>query len=73
MKILYSTWFTSFNLSLGVVVIENEDGVRKAYLGRALGLDQEADENNIVENGCKVHESQLEEVLNLLKQASKKE
>lgn len=61
MKIITSKWATNMtsqnaNSSIGFVLVENEKGVHKLYVGNGVGLDEKADEVNIAEWGTEISE-----------------
>jgi hypothetical protein len=68
MKILDSLWFTSFSYlgCLGIVIAENEEGERKAYVGMGFGLNQEEDERRIAREGSKLPLESVQLILRLL-------
>ena len=57
MKIIDSLWFTSLGIlggCIGIVLGEDEvTGEKKAYIGTAVGDNQERDERHIAMNGAK--------------------
>ena len=63
MTILKKVWFTHLNNTIGIIVCENEMGVRKSYMGMGLGLDEDADAKAISEHGARVPKGILEELL----------
>ena len=61
-KIVESFWFTGITV-IGIVVIEDDIGKRKAYIGLGYGDDQKRDERIIAERGAPVDAYQLERLL----------
>ena len=55
MKVIDSMWFNTLQGSFGFVVGENEMGERALFGGVASGLDQKADEQEILSWGNKVN------------------
>lgn len=69
MKIIDSIWFTGIGMlgCVGIVLAEDESTrKRKAYVGSALGLNQESDEKFIVENGGKLPPELAKKISNFL-------
>lgn len=52
-KVLDSYWFTTFGGLIGLVLVENEVGTKKCYIGIGRGLSQEEDEKEIANRGAK--------------------
>lgn len=68
MKIIDTSWFTEQEgTTIGIVVIENEIGDRKAYIGTGAGYDEDVDRRHISERGDKVMPQTLERILKHLK------
>lgn len=61
MKILNSIWFTEFGtyIPIGIVVVENEVGKCKTYVGTGHGISQQEDEKKIAETGAKLRPEML--------------
>ena len=56
MKIVDSTWFHPLGEQcIGMVITENDQGERKVYIGRGVGIDKPADEQYIASHGAKVN------------------
>lgn len=68
MKILAVEWFTQGAPPhhFGIVVIQNEGGEKKAYIGNVDGLDEWTDVQSIADWGCKIYLEQLEKILKVL-------
>jgi len=68
MKIIETIWFNSMGFPcVGIVIIENNVGKRKAYLGIGQGHNEEYDKKMIAENGSPVMPETLESILKKLK------
>lgn len=63
MKIIDTIWFTSMYFTIGIVIIENEMGERKAYMGTGSGTDEAADVKRISEWGAKLDLVALHRIL----------
>ena len=63
MKVIDSMWFNTRQGSFGFVVGENEMGKRMLYGGVASGLDQKADEQEILSWGNKVNIGMIESLI----------
>jgi ATPase subunit of ABC transporter with duplicated ATPase domains len=63
MKVLDSMWFNTRQGSFGFVLGENEIGKRMLYAGVASGLDQKADEQEILSWGNKVNIGMMESLI----------
>lgn len=63
MKVIDSIWFNTRQGSFGFVVGENDMGERKLYAGIASGLDQKADEQEILSWGNKVNIGMMESLI----------
>ena len=60
-KIIDATWFTDQSGNcIGIVVIENSVGERKAYIGVASGWDEKKDEQSIADYGAPFYLSHCE-------------
>lgn len=58
MKILASMWFTDVVRTTGIVLAENEQGAKKAFIGSNIeGRDEWADAMTIVKLGAKFPEA----------------
>jgi len=69
LKIKRPYWFTGFFGTIGIVTGEDElTGQKKAYIGTALGFDENLDTHHIAKTGSPVYPTQLEEVLKDLKE-----
>lgn len=55
MKILNKIWFTEMGSvnPIGIVIIQNEIGEEKAYIGTGSGHNEEDDAKKIAEQGAK--------------------
>lgn len=62
-KILGSVWFSSIANHFGIVLIKNDAGEEKAYIGVAAGFDQKADEIQIARTGAKFPLKQAKELI----------
>ncbi len=63
-KVIDSMWFNTAQGSFGIILAENETtGERKLYAGVAAGLDQQADEQEILSWGNKVNLGMLGSLL----------
>ena len=65
MKHIRSQWFSGPLCGpgcIGIIHTINEAGQRKAYLGMAPGLSQEADTERIMQHGTKVHPNQAKDL-----------
>jgi len=62
-KALDSVWFNTRQGSFGFVLGENEMGKRTLYAGVANGLDQKADEQEILSWGNKVNIGMMEALI----------
>ncbi len=60
MKVIDSMWFNTRQGAFGFVLGENEVGKRNLYAGVARGLDQKADEQEILSWGNKVNIGMME-------------
>ena len=60
MKVIDSMWFNTRQGAFGFVLGENEVGKRTLYAGVARGLDQKADEQEILSWGNKVNIGMME-------------
>ncbi len=60
MKVIDSMWFNTRQGAFGFVVGENEVGKRTLYGGVASGVDQKADEQEILSWGNKVNIGMIE-------------
>ena len=65
MEVIDITWFTTEH-TIGIVVIKNEVGQLKAYIGVGKGGDEEQDTKYIFENGARIHKDQLQQIINKL-------
>ena len=63
MKVLDSMWFNTRQGAFGFVLGENEIGKRTLYAGVARGLDQKADEQEILSWGNKVNIRMMEALI----------
>ena len=63
MKAIDSMWFNTLQGSFGFVLGENEVGKRTLYGGVAKGLDQKADEQEILSWGNKVNIRMMESLI----------
>ncbi|GAI63792.1 unnamed protein product [marine sediment metagenome] len=63
MKVIDSYWFNTRQGSFGFVLGENEMGKRTLYAGVASGLDQKADEQEILSWGNKVNIGMIESLI----------
>jgi len=63
MKVLDSMWFNTLQGTFGFVLGENERGKRKLYAGVASGLDQKADEQEILSWGNKINIRMMEALI----------
>jgi len=66
-EVLVVEWFSSLDGCLGIVVIKNPEGEKKAYLGTGLGKNADDDAHRIVRDGAKVLVESLESVLGHLR------
>lgn len=68
-RIIDSVWITSLDLvgCIGIVVIENDTGDRKAYVGWGDGYSEERDAERIARDGGKITAEILEHVVDLLR------
>lgn len=57
LKIIDTIWFTTAMHHFGMVITENEMGVKKVRIGMAAGKDQEADTKRIADWGARVPKS----------------
>ena len=62
MKVLGAFWFST----IGIAVIENNVGIKKAYISVISGDDEQQDTDYIIENGYPVHKDQLKSIIDLL-------
>jgi hypothetical protein len=64
-KIVLTEWFTqpSWPNCIGIVVIENEVGIRKAYIGTGDGDSESLDEQHIAELGGKAMPDQFRRII----------
>jgi len=62
-KAIDSMWFNTLQGSFGFVLGENEVGKRTLYGGVAKGLDQKADEQEILSWGNKVNIRMMESLI----------
>lgn len=70
-KFLDVFWFTQPVGSFGIVIMEDEyTKVRKAYIGGALGENEDEDIRNICSYGAKISLITLRDVVNLLESKS---
>jgi hypothetical protein len=55
MKIKHKIWFTQMNTpsTIGIIIVEDDQGEERAYLGTGTGEDQLVDAINIAEHGAK--------------------
>lgn len=69
-KIKSVNWFTQGQEphTLGIVVIENEIGERKAYVGSGEGYDEGIDAELIADHGARVHPQMLRDILREVEQ-----
>lgn len=65
MEIIDVSWWTT-DKSIGIVVVKNEVGQLKAYIGVGDGQDEEQDAKNIADGGARVHKQQLEAIIKKL-------
>lgn len=63
MKIIETFWFNQ----IGVIVVENETGERKAYIKQIEGISDVYDIQQIVSHGIPVYVAVLESILKVLK------
>lgn len=61
-KIISTVWFTGVKC-IGIVVVENEMKVKKAYIGIGEGRDEEMAAGYIKDNGVPVTKESLKEIL----------
>lgn len=67
-KIINSLWFCPMGGEcIGIIVIENNTGERKAYIGAGDGRDEGIDAQKIANGGAKITASTLERLLTQLK------
>lgn len=52
-KIISVTWFQHGGHSFGIVITENSEGVKKAWIGVVAGIDPKKDMINIATTGAK--------------------
>lgn len=55
MKIISTDWIAESQGCIGIVVIENEGGERKAYVGTGAGFSEDADRKRIIDWGGKLY------------------
>ncbi len=63
MKVIDSIWFNTLQGAFGFVLGENDVGERKLYAGVCKGLDQQADEKEILSWGNKVNIGIMERLI----------
>ena len=51
---------------MGIVIIKNQIGELKAYLGTASGADEKTDSEYIADNGVRLHKETLESIIKKL-------
>ena len=61
-KIIESFWFRGVS-TIGIVVTENEVGIRKTYMGLGFGDNQKEDEQRIASDGVPVEIWYIEKLL----------
>jgi hypothetical protein len=61
-KIVENLWFTELGSPrpIGIIVVENEVGDRKAYIGTGMGGDEGLDSQRVAGNGAKLSKSTLQ-------------
>lgn len=65
MKIIHTAWFSGIKC-IGIVVIENEIGEKKAYIGIGDGQNEKFDAEKIAAYGIKMLKESLKEILSKL-------
>lgn len=68
MKVIEVIWISSLAGQLGIVLTENEVGEKKARIGVALGADEKADIEYIMEYGGKINPKDAQNIANHLKE-----
>ncbi len=66
MKVIESYWFTTNDGCMGIVVIENDVGERKAYAGTVSGEDEKADTDKLITWGNKLSPAVAQRLANQL-------
>ena len=68
MKIIQKHWFTELSRKelIGVIIKENDDGERKAYIGTGSGYDEARDADHIVGYGAKLTTDDVRGILKTL-------
>lgn len=69
MRIIDAIWFSSFTGTMGIVVIENETGERKAYIGHAAGLNERDDMQHIADHGAPIYAETLRRIADKIDKA----
>jgi len=65
-KIVDSQWFSTSRGMIGIVIIENPDGKRKALIGHGQAIDADTDIKIIHDWGAKLRLSTVENLVKLL-------
>ena len=57
MEVINVTWFSEMGCAkpIGIVVVEVEEGERKAYIGTGDGYNEQLDTQHIISSGAKLH------------------
>jgi len=64
-EIIDTFWFSG-ETQMGIVIIKNQIGELKAYLGTASGADEKTDSEYIADNGVRLHKETLESIIKKL-------
>lgn len=74
-KIIDVWWFipSPFNSigCIGIVLIKDEFGNKKAFIGAGKGINEEIDKKIIIDHGAKLHLESLKSIINKFEQVDK--
>ena len=65
-KITEVIWISTMNGTIGIVLSDN-GFEKKAYIKQVMGLDEESDTKDVLENGGKIDLQQVESIVKHLK------
>lgn len=65
-KVKEVIWINTMNGIIGIVLSDN-GFEKKAYIKQVMGLDEESDTKDVLENGGKIHLQQVESIVKHLK------
>lgn len=69
-KVTEVIWISTMSAKIGIV-LSNNGFENKAYIKQVMGLDEESDTKDVLENGGRIHLQQVESIVQHLKAQAK--